>query len=142
MEQLGYTLPKTDGFVELMLLDGGSFIGEIGKIHAGVDNATFRMYNWAFHVSHRGRHILWDLGLDEVCGRYNGLTDTMLTCTKDRSCYTPWVNKFMLAEVNHVGPKRSIVTQLAERGISAEDVDTVLFRYLIPQYAGGFCDGY
>lgn len=59
-------LPETDAYVELSLLDGGSFIGEMGKVHAGVSNTKFRMYNWAFYISHRGRHVLWDLGLDEV----------------------------------------------------------------------------
>ena len=35
----------------------------------------------------------------------------------------------MLDIVNHVGPRRTIVQQLAQRGVAAEDVDTVLFRY-------------
>ena len=35
----------------------------------------------------------------------------------------------MLEHVNHVGPSRTIVQQLLERGVPAEDVDTVLFRY-------------
>ncbi|KAF1949058.1 Metallo-hydrolase/oxidoreductase [Byssothecium circinans] len=105
-------LPKTEAFVELSLLDGGSFIGDIERLHAGVTNAQFRMYNWAFYLLHQGRHVIWDLGLDE-----------------DRSCYTPWVDKFMLDKVNHVGPRRSIVAQLGERGVSAEDVDTVLFSH-------------
>lgn len=34
-------------------------------MHAG-ESGKFRMYNWAFHVSHGERHIVWDLGLDEV----------------------------------------------------------------------------
>lgn len=60
-------LPHTDACVELALLDGGSFLGDLSRMHAG-ENGTFRMYNWAFYVSHQGRHILWDLGLDEVRG--------------------------------------------------------------------------
>ena len=60
-------LPHTDACVELALLDGGSFLGYLSRMHAG-ENGTFRMYNWAFYVSHQGRHILWDLGLDEVRG--------------------------------------------------------------------------
>ena len=67
-------LPATDAYVGLSLLDGGSFIGETGKLHAGVSNAKFRMYNWAFYISHQGRHVLWDLGLDEVCDCF-GLMD-------------------------------------------------------------------
>lgn len=34
----------------------------------------------------------------------------------------------MLDGVNHVGPRRTISQQLAERGVSAEDIGTVLFR--------------
>lgn len=60
-------LPETDAHVHLSLLDGGSFVGELSKLHAGVNNGKFRMYNWAFYISHKNRHILWDLGLDEVC---------------------------------------------------------------------------
>jgi hypothetical protein len=60
------SLPHTDAYVELALLDGGSFIGDLSRMHAG-ESGSFRMYNWAFYISHQGRHILWDLGLDEVC---------------------------------------------------------------------------
>ncbi|KAF1842780.1 Metallo-hydrolase/oxidoreductase [Cucurbitaria berberidis CBS 394.84] len=105
------SLPRTDAFVELSLLDGGSFIGDLSRLHAG-ESGGFRMYNWAFYISHRGRHIIWDLGLDE-----------------DRSCYTPWVNQFMLDQVNHVGPRRTIVQQLSERGVLANQIDTVLFSH-------------
>ncbi|KAF2467468.1 Metallo-hydrolase/oxidoreductase [Lindgomyces ingoldianus] len=105
-------LPETNAHIELSLLDGGSFIGEFSKLHAGVTNGIFRMYNWAFYISHKGRHILWDLGLDE-----------------DRSCYTPWVNQFMLDIANHVGPRKSIIHQLSERGVAASQIDTVLFSH-------------
>jgi hypothetical protein len=59
------SLPHTDSYVRLALLDGGSFLGDLSRMHAG-ESGTFRMYNWAFYISHQGRHILWDLGLDEV----------------------------------------------------------------------------
>jgi hypothetical protein len=58
-------LPYTDAFITLALLDGGSFLGDLSRLHAG-ESGTFRMYNWAFYISHKGRHLLWDLGLDEV----------------------------------------------------------------------------
>ncbi|KAH9874009.1 hypothetical protein IAQ61_004637, partial [Plenodomus lingam] len=105
------SVPQTDAFVELSLLDGGSFLADLSRMHEG-ESGTFRMYNWAFYISHKGRHVLWDLGLDE-----------------DRSCYTPWVNKHMLDICNHVGPRRSIVQQLSERGVTADQIDTVLFSH-------------
>ncbi|KAH7379269.1 beta-lactamase-like protein [Phaeosphaeria sp. MPI-PUGE-AT-0046c] len=104
-------LSHSNAYVELALLDGGSFIGDLSKVHAG-ESGRYRMYNWAFHICHEGRHMLWDLGLDE-----------------DRSNYTPWVNKFMLDEVNHVGPRRTIVQQLAERGVQPEQIEKVLFSH-------------
>lgn len=65
MPNMKVDLPHTDAFVKLTLLDGGSFLGDLSRMHAG-ESGTFRMYNWAFYISHPGRHILWDLGLDEV----------------------------------------------------------------------------
>lgn len=59
------SLPKTNAYVGLSLLDGGSFIGDLSRVHAGA-SGKYRMYNWAFYISHQGRHLLWDLGLDEV----------------------------------------------------------------------------
>ncbi|KAF2662798.1 Metallo-hydrolase/oxidoreductase [Lophiostoma macrostomum CBS 122681] len=107
-----YPLPDTDAYIHLSLLDGGSFIGDYSKIHAGVSDETFRMYNWAFYIRHQDRHMLWDLGLDG-----------------DKSCYTPWVNKYLLDEVNHVGPRKPIVQQLSERGVLADQIDSVLFSH-------------
>ncbi|KAH7061620.1 beta-lactamase-like protein [Paraphoma chrysanthemicola] len=129
-----YRLPHTDAYVELSLLDGGSFIGDWSKVHAGA-SGTYRMYDWAFYISHGDRHLLWDLGLDE-----------------DRDNYTPWVNKYMLDGVNHVGPKRSLVQQLEGRGVRAGDIDTVLFshahwdhcrpiRHVFPQATARFGPG-
>ena len=59
-------LPKTDAYVRLSLLDGGSFIGDYSILHAGVSEEKFRMYDWAFHINHKNRHVLWDLGMDGV----------------------------------------------------------------------------
>jgi hypothetical protein len=36
----------------------------------------------------------------------------------------------MLDEVDHVGPRRSLIQQLAERKVRAEQIDAVLFRYV------------
>lgn len=69
-------LPHTDAFVSLALLDGGSFLGDLSRLHAG-ESGTFRMYNWAFYIAHQGRHILWDLGLDEVRRPISGLATSI-----------------------------------------------------------------
>ena len=63
------SLPDTDAFVKLSLLDGGSFVGDLSRMHAG-QNGTFRMYNWAFHIAHKERKVLWDLGLDNVSRKH------------------------------------------------------------------------
>lgn len=60
-----FDLPSSDACVELCLLDGGSFVGDLSRMHAG-QNGTFRMYNWAFYIARKGRKVLWDLGLDDV----------------------------------------------------------------------------
>jgi hypothetical protein len=62
------SLPDTSSFVRIHLLDGGSFIASTDKLHAGVKNESFRLYNWAFHVFHPStdEHILWDLGIGNV----------------------------------------------------------------------------
>lgn len=67
-------LPSTDASVELALLDGGSFVGDLSRMHAG-QSGTFRMYNWAFYIAHNGKHVLWDLGLDQVSLRRLGKVD-------------------------------------------------------------------
>ncbi|KAF1937901.1 hypothetical protein EJ02DRAFT_505734 [Clathrospora elynae] len=111
MANTNVSLPRTDAFVELSLLDGGSFVGDLSRMQPGASGSV-RIYNWAFYILHQGKHILWDLGLD-----------------KDRSCYTPWVNKSMLEHVNHVGPRRTIVQQLSERRVSAVEIDTVFHAH-------------
>jgi hypothetical protein len=77
-----WQLPKTEAYVDLRLLDGGSFIGDLSRVHAGA-SGKYRMYNWAFHISHLGRHMLWDLGLDEVRAIMH--TENLQNCTDVKS---------------------------------------------------------
>ena len=67
-EAVGLSLPSTHAFVKLQLLDGGSFTASTGKLHAGVKDEEFRMYNWAFYVHNPATksHVLWDLGMTSV----------------------------------------------------------------------------
>ncbi|KAL1620812.1 hypothetical protein SLS56_009479 [Neofusicoccum ribis] len=62
------SLPQSVSEVEVRLLDGGSFMAELDKLHAGAGKDRFRMYNWAFHIYHAkaNRHVLWDLGMTGV----------------------------------------------------------------------------
>jgi hypothetical protein len=53
---------------------------------------------------------------------------------QDDSNYTPWVKEYMLAEINHVGPRRTLVRQLADRGVTADQIEEVLFRYASIDY--------
>lgn len=57
-------LPSDAACVELHCLDGGSLVASASKVHAGANDETFRMYNWAFLVKdiQSGRNVLWDLG--------------------------------------------------------------------------------
>lgn len=61
-------LPQSDSSVQLRILDGGSFMAELNKLHDGAGNDRFRMYNWAFHIYHpkTHRHVLWDVGMEGV----------------------------------------------------------------------------
>lgn len=61
-------LPVDVPSVELRCLDGGSFIAEASKVHAGANDETFRMYNWAFYIKdlETGRQVMWDLGISGV----------------------------------------------------------------------------
>lgn len=61
-------LPHSDSSVQLRILDGGSFMAELNKLHDGAGNDRFRMYNWAFHIYHpkTDRHVLWDVGMEGV----------------------------------------------------------------------------
>ncbi|KAL1603693.1 hypothetical protein SLS60_005282 [Paraconiothyrium brasiliense] len=106
------SIPQTKAFVGLSLLDGGSFIASTNLLHADVTNAKFRMYNWAFCISHGNERIVWDLGLDE-----------------DRSLYTPWVNKYALDNINPAGPRKTIGEQLSERGTSSAQIQTIIFSH-------------
>jgi len=63
-------LPEPETCVQLSLLDGGSFIGDFSRVHQGVGEIRYRMYNWAFYIFHNGRHVLWDLGLTTVCSSF------------------------------------------------------------------------
>ncbi|KAL0252991.1 hypothetical protein SLS55_008444 [Diplodia seriata] len=108
------SLPQPASAVQLRLLDGGSFMAEMSKLHHGAANDRFRMYNWAFHIYHPAtdRHVLWDLGMDG-----------------DPAKYTPWVQKFMFDDVHPVGPRVSIEEQLRGHGVDADRIDAVLFSH-------------
>ncbi|KAF4545863.1 uncharacterized protein LTHEOB_4515 [Lasiodiplodia theobromae] len=108
------TLPCAGPTVQLRLLDGGSFVAEEDKLHAGAPNNRFRMYDWAFHVHHPAtdRHVLWDLGVEG-----------------DPEMYSTWVQKVIFGLVNPVGPRVPIDEQLSGQGVPAERVDAVVFSH-------------
>ena len=129
------SLPSTNAFVQLQLLNGGSFSASTAKLHAGVKDEQFRMYNWAFYIHSPvgNRHVLWDFGMTGVFQLPSFIcqhcTDFQRAQSQNRVDYTPFVQKFMLDEVLPVGPSRSIVQQLSEKhSIGSKQVDTVIFR--------------
>ncbi|VUC37335.1 unnamed protein product [Clonostachys rosea] len=121
-------LPGHDGpGAQLRLLDGGSFsTGSMSLLHQNSSPEPFRMYDWCFMIHHEasGRHILWDLG-----------------CSDDHDVYTPWVRKFMLPKANIVGPRKSLRQQLNELGVSADQIDSVVFSKEFPKAKAFFGPG-
>ena len=66
------SLPKGNSSVRLHLLDGGSFMASESRLHANVEDRSFRLFNWAFLVTHTNardttqHHVLWDYGMSSV----------------------------------------------------------------------------
>ncbi|KAH7050029.1 beta-lactamase-like protein [Macrophomina phaseolina] len=107
-------LPHSDASVQLRLLDGGSLMAEMNKLHQGAPNYRFRMYDWAFHIFHPklDRHVLWDVGID-------GNPDV----------YPDWVQAHIFGDVHPVGPRISLQEQLQGHGVSSAQIDSVLFSH-------------
>jgi hypothetical protein len=61
-------LPKTDKYVNLSLLDGGSLAADLALMHAGSPHEKFRLYDWAFHIHNPSerKNAIWDLGMAPV----------------------------------------------------------------------------
>ncbi|KAJ5242768.1 uncharacterized protein N7469_001095 [Penicillium citrinum] len=59
------SIPATDGYVNLSLLDGGSMTGLTSLMHAGSPPDQFRLYDWVFYAYNpkKDRHLVWDLGM-------------------------------------------------------------------------------
>lgn len=123
-------LPRNAECVELQCLDGGSLVAAASKVHASAGDETFRMYNWAFYIkdTHSGRRVLWDLGLSGVSSIWRLITLNWTDCKQKSDDYTPWVQKFMIPETAAVGPRKSITEQLAKRGVTADQIEAILFR--------------
>jgi len=107
-------LPASDSFVDLHLLDGGSWYPPEALFHAGAEEKPYRMYDWAFYIHHPklNRHVMWDVGM-----------------SVDASLYTPFNRKAYYEHFNPQSPRRSLQKQLSGIGASATDVDTVLFSH-------------
>ncbi|GAB7349176.1 hypothetical protein MBLNU459_g8111t1 [Dothideomycetes sp. NU459] len=107
--------PETKSYVELQLLNGGSFTAERHKINAGAKADKFRLYNWCFYIQNRakGKHVLWDLGM-----------------TANKSDYATFVGDYIFDETRPCGPSKTIAEQLRQRnGLDAKDIDSVVFSH-------------
>ncbi|WAO95250.1 Lactamase-B domain-containing protein [Fusarium falciforme] len=108
-------LPGASGEVQVVLLDGGGFTTtDDTKIHADGHSRPYYLYDWCFYLYHKptGSRVLWDLGI-----------------SNDRELYTPFVLNFHWPSCNPVGPRRSLVNQLADLGVASEQIDTVIFSH-------------
>ena len=68
MPLMSSSIPETDGYVKLSLLDGGSMTGSMSMMHAGSPPDQFRLYDWVFYAYNpkQDRHLVWDLGMAAV----------------------------------------------------------------------------
>ncbi|KAF4547616.1 Metallo-beta-lactamase-like protein 2 [Elsinoe fawcettii] len=101
--------------VQVQILDGGRFYGDLGRTHVGTPIGTRSwFYSWVFYIYHptSKTHILWDVGLSE-----------------DESEYTKFTASHTVKELNAKSPRLSLVEQLSKRGIAAEDISTVIFSH-------------
>ena len=62
-----------NSYVNLAILDGGSWMGNKAIMHANVPEEVHRMYNWSFYIHHpeSDKHILWDIGISKVLNSPN-----------------------------------------------------------------------
>lgn len=63
------SLPETDSYVELRLLNGGSMLANARSLHHDIeDDRLFRLYDWCFyiHQPEQRRNVLWDVGMSVV----------------------------------------------------------------------------
>ncbi|KAE9574990.1 hypothetical protein CGMCC3_g8819 [Colletotrichum fructicola] len=112
---LNRPIPLATGAVEIVLLDGGGFTTtDDTKIHEDGHLEPYYLYDWCFFIHHRatGRRMLWDLGIHN-----------------DRELYTPFVLNYHWTSCNPVGPRKSLITQLEDLGVMAEEIDTVIFSH-------------
>ena len=108
-------LPQASGFVNVKLLDGGSFSASWDKVHAGAKDIPFRMYIWSFYIYNAAhdRRILWDVGV-----------------TSNKTDYSNFVQDYIWEELQPVGPTRSIQEQLLRReNLRTDDVDAIIFSH-------------
>ncbi|KAJ5096718.1 hypothetical protein N7456_007439 [Penicillium angulare] len=108
------TLPSTDAFVDLTLLNGGSMMGSKHLLHAEDAPNDFRLYNWAFLIQHpaSNRRVLWDVGM-----------------TSKEEDYPPIITKKFIGPHHVAGPVESLADQIKRRhGIDAGEIDTVVMR--------------
>ncbi|KAH7413096.1 beta-lactamase-like protein [Cadophora sp. MPI-SDFR-AT-0126] len=108
-------LPRTDSYVKLRVLDGGSFIASTDVLHAtGSKSETFRMHDWAFYIFHpsTGQNLLWDVGLSD-----------------DKNEYPPWSGKNLVDVLKPTRSRLSLRQQLLDIGVHHDDIRTVIFSH-------------
>jgi len=68
MITMSSSIPETDGYVNLSLLDRGSMTGSTSLMHAGSPPDQFRLYDRVFYNYNpkKDRNLVWDFGMAAV----------------------------------------------------------------------------
>jgi hypothetical protein len=62
-----YSLPQTEAYVDISVLDGGGMLGHVSFVHEGQEG-ELPMSCWVAYILHpsSGRRMLWDVGISQV----------------------------------------------------------------------------
>jgi hypothetical protein len=118
-------LPKTEGFVDVCIIDGGGLIGNSIIMHAGESARDIPMSCWVFYIHHpqTGKKLLWDVGISAV-------PPLPRLLTQNRDDYSESMQKTFYDPAKAFGPPQDLPTQLEKRrGIKADEIDAVLFSH-------------
>jgi len=119
--------PKTEGYVDVAILDGGGMIGNSKIMHADEPERDVPMSCWVFYIHHpkSGKKIVWDVGISAVSPHFRNCTDS-----KSKEDYGEASQIVFYGPARAFGPKEDLATQIAKRrGVKGSEIDAVLFSH-------------